>query len=89
MLCTRSDRPSGAISAIGLRLGTWMSISGAVVVPTDWDQMASFTPMLGANGRPRPELYLADSLHMTPAGYALWRERLAPLVRRGSEGRGR
>ncbi len=40
-----------------------------------------FTPMLGANGRPRPELYVADSLHMTPAGYALWRERLAPVIR--------
>lgn len=39
-----------------------------------------FTPMLGGNGRPRPELFRADSLHMTPAGYALWRERLAPLV---------
>ena len=43
-----------------------------------------FTPMLGADGRPRPELFLADSLHMTPAGYVLWRERLAPFVQRGS-----
>ena len=40
-----------------------------------------FTPMLGANGRPRPELFLADSLHMTPAGYAVWREQLAPHLR--------
>jgi lysophospholipase L1-like esterase len=40
-----------------------------------------FTPMLGASGRPRPELFQADSLHMTPAGYALWRARLAPLIR--------
>ncbi|HKG94555.1 MAG TPA: GDSL-type esterase/lipase family protein, partial [Gemmatimonadaceae bacterium] len=40
-----------------------------------------FTPMLGAGGRPRPELFVADSLHMTPAGYALWRERLAPVLR--------
>lgn len=39
-----------------------------------------FTPMLGSSGRPRPELFQADSLHMTPAGYALWRERLAPLI---------
>ena len=28
-----------------------------------------FTPMLGANGQPRAELFLADSLHMTRAGY--------------------
>ena len=40
-----------------------------------------FTPMLGANGRPRPELFVDDSLHMSPAGYALWRQALAPVVR--------
>ena len=40
-----------------------------------------FTPMIGANGRPRPELYVADSLHMTRAGYDVWRARLAPVVR--------
>ena len=40
-----------------------------------------FTPMLGANGRPRPELFMADSLHMTRAGYDLWRERLDRIVR--------
>ena len=40
-----------------------------------------FMPMLGSNGRPRPELFLADSLHMTPAGYVVWREQLAPHLR--------
>ena len=40
-----------------------------------------FTPMLGANGRPRPELFIADSLHMTPAGYVIWREQVAPVLR--------
>ena len=40
-----------------------------------------FTPMLGANGRPRPELFVGDSLHMTQAGYAVWRERVAPILR--------
>ena len=39
-----------------------------------------FDPMLGANGHPRPELFVDDSLHMTPAGYALWRARVAPLI---------
>ena len=29
-------------------------------------------PMLGADGRPRPELYVADKLHLTPAGYTIW-----------------
>jgi len=39
-----------------------------------------FTPMLGANGRPKPELFIADSLHMTAAGYAIWRTQVAPHV---------
>lgn len=39
-----------------------------------------FTPMLGANGRPRPELFRDDSLHMTRAGYELWRDLLRPVV---------
>ena len=40
-----------------------------------------FTPMLGADGRPRPELFVEDGLHMSAAGYAIWRDVLAPLVR--------
>lgn len=40
-----------------------------------------FGPMLGANGRPRPELFRDDSLHMTAAGYAIWRERIGPVIR--------
>jgi lysophospholipase L1-like esterase len=39
-----------------------------------------FTPMLDATGQPRPELFVADSLHMTRAGYLLWRALLAPVV---------
>jgi lysophospholipase L1-like esterase len=40
-----------------------------------------FAPMLGASGRPRPELFVRDSLHMTPAGYAIWRAQVAPQLR--------
>jgi lysophospholipase L1-like esterase len=39
-----------------------------------------FTPMLGADGHPRPELFRADSLHMTPAGYAIWRDAVGPAL---------
>jgi len=31
-------------------------------------------PMLGEDGRPRPELFVDDGLHMTPAGYDIWTE---------------
>jgi lysophospholipase L1-like esterase len=40
-----------------------------------------FTPMLGPDGMPRVELFLADGLHMNARGYALWRELLGPVVR--------
>jgi len=40
-----------------------------------------FEPMLGANGRPQPALFVGDSLHMTPAGYAIWRAQVAPFLR--------
>jgi len=31
-----------------------------------------FTPMMGADGRPRAELFLGDRLHMNDEGYRLW-----------------
>ncbi len=40
-----------------------------------------FNPMIGANGHPRPELFVDDSLHMSPAGYALWTSILKPVVK--------
>ncbi len=40
-----------------------------------------FAPMLDTAGQPRAELFEADSLHMTRAGYLLWRSLLAPVVR--------
>jgi lysophospholipase L1-like esterase len=43
-----------------------------------------FTPMLNGNGTPRPELFVADGLHLTPEGYALWTRILTPVVSDGS-----
>jgi lysophospholipase L1-like esterase len=39
------------------------------------------TPMLGPNGRPRPELFTPDSLHINRAGYRLWKSVIDPLMR--------
>jgi lysophospholipase L1-like esterase len=41
-----------------------------------------FNPMLGPDRRPRPELFRADKLHMTAAGYELWRGILGGVVER-------
>jgi lysophospholipase L1-like esterase len=38
-------------------------------------------PMLSADGQPRPELYVEDGLHMSPAGYQIWNQLIASLVR--------
>lgn len=39
-----------------------------------------FMPMLDENGNPRPELFIDDGLHLSPAGYALWRQIIAPFL---------
>ena len=38
------------------------------------------TPMLDAAGKPRPELFRDDRLHLKPAGYAIWVKLLTPLL---------
>ena len=40
-----------------------------------------FPLMLGPDGNPKPDIYVADRLHMNPKGYAIWREALGPVVR--------
>ena len=49
------------------------------------DKRAEFvdvwSPMLGANGEPKPEIFLEDKLHMNERGYAIWREVLAKYLK--------
>jgi len=37
-------------------------------------------PMLGAEGRPRPELFAEDGLHLNEAGYELWTSVVSPFL---------
>ncbi len=39
-----------------------------------------FTPMLGADGKPRPELYGEDMLHLNKTGYDLWQRLLSKYL---------
>ena len=39
-----------------------------------------WNPMLGSDGKPRKELFIEDGLHLSPAGYEIWRDVLAPLL---------
>jgi lysophospholipase L1-like esterase len=38
-------------------------------------------PMLGADGKPRPELFVQDGLHLTADGYTLWTTLLRPHLK--------
>jgi len=40
-----------------------------------------FTPMLGADGRPRPELFQPDQLHLNAQGYELWTQTVRPFLK--------
>lgn len=40
-----------------------------------------FSAMLDPSGRPRPELFLPDALHLNASGYAVWQSALAGVVR--------
>ena len=40
-----------------------------------------FTPMLGAGGEPRPELFVEDKLHLNAKGYELWRSVIEPYLK--------
>jgi len=46
------------------------------------DYLDVYTPMLGPDGQPRAELFREDMLHMTPDGYAIWRQVVAPELKR-------
>jgi len=38
-------------------------------------------PMLGTDGKPRPELFVPDGLHLTAEGYKLWTGLLRPHLK--------
>jgi len=37
-------------------------------------------PMIGWDGKPRPDLFVKDGLHLSPKGYALWNVLVAPFL---------
>lgn len=45
-----------------------------------WQYVEVGTLLLDEEGAPRPELYKADQLHLSAAGYAIWSAALAPLL---------
>lgn len=42
------------------------------------DMINVFDAMLGSDGKPMPEIFLSDQLHMNAKGYAIWKDVVAP-----------
>ena len=38
------------------------------------------SPLLGADGKPKEELFKPGDIHMVPAGYAVWKSVIAPVI---------
>jgi len=63
-----------AMREVNAGITRWAQRTEGAVSVEVWDAM------LGTDGLPRAELY-SDGLHLTPAGYRIWTERLAPPLR--------
>ena len=46
-----------------------------------WMKFIDITePLIGADGQPRGELFKPGDIHMLPAGYAVWKSVIAPVI---------
>ena len=46
-----------------------------------WMKFIDITePLIGADGQPREELFKPGDIHMLPAGYAVWKSVIAPVI---------
>jgi lysophospholipase L1-like esterase len=56
----------------------YVDLNQRIKAYSDSDPQLSFIDiwgaMLGDNGKPRPELFIEDQLHMNAKGYAIWRD---------------
>lgn len=43
-------------------------------------------PMLNERGEPKPEIFQGDKLHLNAEGYKIWRDVLAPHIKKGLKG---
>jgi lysophospholipase L1-like esterase len=66
------------------RKDEWLDLNARIDAYARTDPRLSFVDiwpeMLGADGRPRRELFVEDQLHMNARGYAIWTRILRPIV---------
>lgn len=90
----RRDLPKTAIAFVSIkpslaRAALWPRMRTANALVAQWAAtqidvvyVDTATAMLDADGKPRRELLREDGLHLSPAGYGLWAERLRPVLAR-------
>jgi lysophospholipase L1-like esterase len=55
-------------------------ISEEIIKHPDWTWVDIFTPMLNAEGKPNPEYFVEDGLHLNKKGYQLWKTILQSAI---------
>ena len=90
----RRDLPETAIAFVSIkpslaRAAQWPTMREANALVAQWAAtqtdvvyVDTASAMLGADGKPRRELLREDGLHLSASGYALWTERLRPVLAR-------
>jgi lysophospholipase L1-like esterase len=63
------------VRAVNRAIAAWMATDPRLTF------IDVFTHMLGADGRPKPDIFVDDRLHMNEKGYAIWREVVRPFLK--------
>lgn len=65
-------------------------VNDLIKAETEKDQRLQFvdvwTQMVNEKGEPQDEIFQADKLHLNAEGYEVWRETLAPHIKKGIKG---
>ena len=77
----------GVVPSPGKRFERWEAIrSTNALLQSEcaahpWMRFIDTTsPLLGPNGKPNPDYFIPNDIHMTEAGYAIWKATIAPII---------
>ena len=71
----------GAVGADCDRQGSQPGDQGVDATDPRLTYIDVYAAMLGPDGQPKPDIFVADRLHMNPKGYAIWRAIVGPHLR--------
>ncbi len=92
VLTVHKKIPKAQISFIAIKpsLSRWKlakkmaKANGLIKAHCETDNLLGFIdiwkPMLGSDGKPKPELFAKDGLHLNSKGYALWTKTVTPYL---------